>query len=290
MSDSLLSPYNHSISEDQWELYYKERSALDEVNTFGSDASSPIQPGRLRSPLRVLEYAATNVAAPVYGSVLAEKSKIAIGRTLRGSLHITEVDGEEGYFTLSTRLYSPFGIGTSIDFGYSCSFDYRESDFFGLLVAISNNVGDIDAETPRKCKALKEDGSPQPGSVEVFAWNGGNTVGAATAAKISSFEPALFGSISWLSPLKMHNILLAASTCSHYDDVFQELESGIVLASGKKSKFFEAETNGEELSLPETSLYRELRKQKLQGDGLDDDDDNEPGCVPERLLLLAYHK
>lgn len=91
----LLSPYDHSISEDQWELYYKERSALDEVNTFGSDASSPIQPGRLRSLLRVLEYAATNVAAPVYGSVLAEKSKIAIGRTLRGSLHITEVDGEE---------------------------------------------------------------------------------------------------------------------------------------------------------------------------------------------------
>ncbi|KAG8688527.1 hypothetical protein FRC11_005279 [Ceratobasidium sp. 423] len=274
----LLSPYDHSITEEQWELYYEERLALDEINTYGGEASDPVQPDGLRPPLRVLEESAADAAAVIYGSVLAQDSKIAIARALRGSLYITEAEGEEGCFTVNTRLYSPFGIGTSIDLAYSYSFDYRESDFFGLLVARSNKVGDLDAENPRKCKALKEDGSAQAGSVEVFAWNGGNVVGAATAAELGSFEPTLFGSI-------------AASTCCRYDDEYQELKAGIVTASSKKLKFFEGETTGNELDKAETALYKKLRKQMLGGDALDvdgsEDEDDHPGCVPNRLLLLA---
>ncbi|CAE6467803.1 unnamed protein product [Rhizoctonia solani] len=291
----LLPPYDHSITEEQWELYYKERLALDEINTCGSEASSPVQSDGLRPPLRVMEESAADAAAVIYGSVLAEDSKIAIARTLRGSLYITEADGEEGCFTVNTRLYSPFGIGMSVDLAYNYSFDYRESDFFGLLVARPNKPGDLDTENPRKCKALKEDGSAQVGSVEVFVWNGGNAVGAATAADISSFEPTLFGSKGWLSPLKLHNLLLAASTCSRYDDVYQELNPDIATASSKKLKFFEGETTENELEKVETALYKKLRKQMLEGDasgvvdGLEDEDD-QPGCVPDRLLLLARHK
>ncbi|CAE6501403.1 unnamed protein product [Rhizoctonia solani] len=287
----LLPPYDHSITEDQWELYYKERSALDGINTFGSDASSSVLPRELRPPLRVLEDASANLAATIYGSVLAEASKIAIARTLRGSLYITEADGQEGWQAPGSIRLLESGPPLTLDI-VIYSFDYRESDFFGLLVAISNGVGDIDVENPGKCKALEEDGSPRPESVEVFAWNGGNTVGAATATEISSFEPTLFGSTSWLSPLKLHNLLLAASTCSHYDDIFQELELGIEIASSRKFKFFEGETAGDELSSIETSLYKKLRQQMLgrEGDGLEEDDDDQPGCVPERLLLLARHK
>ncbi|KAL5641678.1 hypothetical protein ACGC1H_001974 [Rhizoctonia solani] len=225
------------------------------------------------------------------GSVLVEESKIAIARTLRGSLYITSADGMEGCFTVNTRLYSPFGIGMSVDFGYSYSFDYRESDFFGLLVTKSNRVGDIDAESPRKCKALTEDGSPQPGGVEIFSWYGGNTVGAATADEFSSFEPTLFGSTGGLSPLKLHDLLLAASTCSQYDDRYQGLEPDIAVASSKNLKFFEGETTGGELSEAEMALYKKLRKHMLSGNAEGDvDDDDLPGCVPDRLLLLARYK
>ncbi|KEP49008.1 hypothetical protein V565_110330 [Rhizoctonia solani 123E] len=287
----LLPPYDHRISEDEWDLYFRERTALDELNTFGSDASASIQPGELRPPLRVLEDSAADIAAAMYGSVLVEESKIAIARTLRGSLYITSATGMEGCFTVNTRLYSPFGIGTSVDFGYDYSYDYRESDYFGLLVAKSNKVGDIDAESPRKCKALAEDGSPQPGSVEIFSWHGGNTVGAVTAAKLSSFEPTLFGSTGWLSPLKLHNLLLAASTCSQYDDCYQELEPGIAVASSKNLKFFAGETTGGEFSEAEMALYKRLRKDMLSGNAKGDvDEDDQPGCVPDRLLLLARHK
>ena len=79
------------------ERSYRERSALDEVNTCGSDASAPIQPDELRPPLRVLGDSAADVAAAIYGSVMPEESKIAIARTLRGSLYITEADGQEGW-------------------------------------------------------------------------------------------------------------------------------------------------------------------------------------------------
>ncbi|CAE7151873.1 unnamed protein product [Rhizoctonia solani] len=261
----LLPPYDHSITEEQWELYHKERSALDELNTIGSEASKPIRPSELRPPLRVLEDSAADAAAAIYGSVLAEESKLAIARTLRGSIYITAADGMEGCFSVNTRLYSPFGIGTSVDFAYSYSFDYRESDFFGLLTAKSNKVSAIDAENPSRCKALQEDGSPMPGSVEIFSWYGGNQVGAATAAEFSSFEPALFGSTGWLSPLKLHNLLFAASTCSQYDDCYQELKSDIVVASSKKLKFFEGETPGGKLSDAENVLYRKLREHMLSG-------------------------
>ncbi|CAE6521339.1 unnamed protein product [Rhizoctonia solani] len=257
--NSLLPPYDHRISEDEWDLYFRERTALDELNTFGGDASASIQPGELRPPLRVLEDSAADIAAAI--------------------------------FTVNTRLYSPFGIGTSVDFGYDYSYDYRESDYFGLLVAKSNKVGDIDAESPRKCKALAEDGSPQPGSVEIFSWHGGNTVGAVTAAKLSSFEPTLFGSTGWLSPLKLHNLLLAASTCSQYDDCYQELEPGIAVASSTNLKFFAGETTGGEFSEAEMALYKRLRKDMLSGNAKGDvDEDDQPGCVPDRLLLLARHK
>ncbi|CAE6494932.1 unnamed protein product [Rhizoctonia solani] len=283
----LLPPYDHRISEDEWDLYFRERTALDELNTFGSDASASIQPGELRPPLRVLEDSAADIAAAMYGSVLVEESKIAIARTLRGSLYITSATGMEGWqVDLNPSKDSSLTVLNPVS-----PYDYRESDYFGLLVAKSNKVGDIDAESPRKCKALAEDGSPQPGSVEIFSWHGGNTVGAVTAAKLSSFEPTLFGSTGWLSPLKLHNLLLAASTCSQYDDCYQELEPGIAVASSKNLKFFAGETTGGEFSEAEMALYKRLRKDMLSGNAKGDvDEDDQPGCVPDRLLLLARHK
>jgi hypothetical protein len=42
-----------------------------------------------------LQTASQNVSAAIYGSVLEDDAKIAIARTLRGSLYLLELEGED---------------------------------------------------------------------------------------------------------------------------------------------------------------------------------------------------
>ncbi|CAE6467813.1 unnamed protein product [Rhizoctonia solani] len=288
----LLPPYDHGMTEKQWKAYHDERSALDKVNTCGYSARPTLKPEYLcANPWRVLEIASRNIASAIYGSVLEEEEKIAIARTLRGSLYLLELEGEDDDGPRSvyakTRLYSPFGIGTSIDFSYDYHFRYREGEQFGSLIGMSNGVEDLDPEKPRKSKAIKGFDTPKPGSVKIFSWSGTKRITATTADRINSFEPTLFGSTGWLSPLKLHNLLFAAGTGLMYGEDSYSTDPEI--ASRAKFTFFEGETTGDELSKTENALYDELDEEEPEED-LGDvylSEDEKAGCVPRRLLLLA---
>ncbi|KAJ1311866.1 hypothetical protein OPQ81_010326 [Rhizoctonia solani] len=120
----LLPPYDTSISEKRWENYYKERAALDKVNSSGAEESKDIISEELdQDTWKILRKAAGDLAAILLGSNLAnEERKRQIARTLMGSLYFLEMwgndegDGSPREVQSRTRLYSPFGTGGSIDF------------------------------------------------------------------------------------------------------------------------------------------------------------------------------
>ena len=97
---SLLPPYRDH-HEESWKNYYEQRAALDKVNTPGNDAAESIVSEELgQDTWKLLRKASDNVAAAIYGATLDdEERKLAIARTLRGSLHYLDLFGndEEGY-------------------------------------------------------------------------------------------------------------------------------------------------------------------------------------------------
>ena len=96
----MLPPYNTGISEKNWQAYYEERAALDEINTPDSDASKPIVSEELgQDTWNLLRKASMNVAKVIYGSVADEEERKQIARVIRGSLYYTDLWGndEEGY-------------------------------------------------------------------------------------------------------------------------------------------------------------------------------------------------
>lgn len=126
----------------------RERRALDEINTKHSDKSKKIVSEELgQDTFSILRAASSSIAAAIYGAAqLDEADKTRIARTLRGSLYFTELWGndEEGWVHASayalihiadpslysggdnprtvnskTRLYSPFGLGTSLELVYN---------------------------------------------------------------------------------------------------------------------------------------------------------------------------
>jgi hypothetical protein len=83
---------------------FSERSALDKVNSKGTDESKPIVSEELgQDTWTILRRASGNVAAAIFGSSLDEEHKKRIGRTLLGSLYFTDLWGnDEGQVDSST--------------------------------------------------------------------------------------------------------------------------------------------------------------------------------------------
>lgn len=76
----------------------------------------------------------------------------------------------------------------------------------------------------------------------------------------------------------MFNFLCAAGTVLHY----QEENRATVTHAGTKFKFFQGESEGQELRKSETELFLQLEKEQFGALGKD-----EEVCMPQRLLLLA---
>ncbi|KAJ7842364.1 hypothetical protein B0H14DRAFT_2780876 [Mycena olivaceomarginata] len=136
------------------------------------------------------------------------------------------------------------------------------------------------------CTAVVKDSRSRekPGefSVKVFDMNNSKIKGT-TAQKITDFEEQFFGSSDWLdrshnSPLKLFNFLCAAGTVLHY----KEENQSTVTQAGTKFKFFQGESEGQELRKSEDELFLQLEKDKFGALGKD-----EEVCMPQRLLLLA---
>ncbi|KAF8597266.1 hypothetical protein BDV93DRAFT_610504 [Ceratobasidium sp. AG-I] len=295
----LLPPYDTSIKEKQWETYYNERSALDKVNSSGADESKPIVSEELdQDTWVILRKAAGNVAAAILGSSLDDADhKKQIAYTLMGSLYFTDLwgndegDGSPREVSAKTRLYSPFGIGTSIDFFYS--YHYRTRMFgagerFSSLYVKSKTIDECNAKEPRACTAFELNShhveKAAPDAVTIFdrAIRGGGESKGTTAANIKSFEEPLFGCEGWLSPLKLANLLLAAATVLSYNEADRTTAKSAV----EKFQFFQGESDGKSALTPELARLANLEKADPVATGGETEEKFEV-CIPQRMLLLA---
>ena len=106
---SLLPPYRDH-HEESWKNYYEQRAALDEVNTPENAAADSIISEELgQDTWKLLRKASDGVAAVIYGAALEDEGrKVAVARTLRGSLYYCDLWGndEEGR-VLITMLCAP---------------------------------------------------------------------------------------------------------------------------------------------------------------------------------------
>ncbi|KAF8597788.1 hypothetical protein BDV93DRAFT_527186 [Ceratobasidium sp. AG-I] len=286
-----------SIEEKHWQTYHRERSALDKINTLGGGESRSIESEDLGCDTWwVLRHAAEQLAATILGSSLDdEEHKKRIAHTLLGSLYFTGLDGQNDCdgsprtVDAKTRLYSPFGIGTSIDLCYSYHYRMRGygSERFASLWVKSKTIEECDAKKPNACTACE----CIPGRVEKAAAGaatlfnrGGNSSRGTTAANIERFEKPLFGCEGWLSPLKLTNLLHAAATVFSYE----ESDDETLKSASEKFKFFQGEDDGKGALAPE--LARLAKLEEDEPDMPDFDEIPEEGfeiCIPQRLLLLA---
>ncbi|QRV75791.1 hypothetical protein RhiJN_03806 [Ceratobasidium sp. AG-Ba] len=280
----LLPPYNLSITEAQWKTYYSERSALDKVNTPGTAESKEIVSEELcQDTWAILRKMSGNVAAAIFGASLDEEHKKQIGRTMLGSLYFTEMWGNDYddhpcEIRSMSRLYSPFGLGTSIDLYYTYNLRHRimmRGERYASFYVASRTIHNCDAKNPRSCSAVEKNSSGVQkaayDAITVFDRNMSKSK-STTAANIKTFEEPLFACEGWLSPLKLTQMLFAAGGVMH----FKEEDKETPKAALGKFQYFQGESDGQAILKAELARLGELEKAADQG-----------RAVPQRLLLLA---
>ncbi|KAF9265898.1 hypothetical protein L218DRAFT_986074 [Marasmius fiardii PR-910] len=239
---------------------------------------------------RHVRNACKSVSQVVYGAVGEEEDRVSIARTLRGSLYYLSLrihcpdPGDSPLRTVNakTRLYSPHGLGTSVDLVWSyhyrarMMFSERSADLWAKTRAIS----DCNSAKPRTSLAVV--GEPmvngfkaRTGTVKLIRMMDSKDV---TAAQLGGLERCRFGGEGWLSPRKIFEVIAYAGTVGHYEE---ELRRQLLKKPGlDKFKFFNDETDGKK------ALTKEEKKAKwvnsaptgVEKDGV---------CVPMHLLALA---
>ncbi|CAE7184485.1 unnamed protein product [Rhizoctonia solani] len=306
----LLAPYNMSITEEQWKAYYDERFALDKVNTVDSDESTPTEAKYLDENIwKVLRKAAEHVASAILASTLdnAERKK-SISRTLLGSLYFMSVDGsseglgapEPRNLDTTTRLYSPFGLGTSVDFHYSYHYRMRsyEDERDAMLNAAAREIGECNPNKPTKCAVkpeLSEDSEEEEelsmqienvNAYTLFSGSGGMgndwSTMYITEENVKTFEEPLLGTKGWISPRKLVDILTAAGTALLHGELDTEVGEHLL----HEFDYYQGEKSGKGIFAKERRQLTQLEKVEK---AKDKKDPAREVCVPERLLLLARH-
>ncbi|KAG8729176.1 hypothetical protein FRC10_004193 [Ceratobasidium sp. 414] len=266
---------------------HSEQSTLDKINTSGSDKSMPIVAEELgKDNLHTLRKMSEDIAAAIFGSVLDDEHKRRIGRTLLGSLYFTELsgtgkgDGSPREVRAMSRLYSAFGLGTSIDTFYSYYLRSARGNRFASLDVNANTIASCDTKNPRRCKVIEPNARGEDkvvrDAITVFDRNGGKSK-STTAANIQTFEESLFGCEGWLSPLKLVNILFAAAGVMS----FLEDDEQTPKATLAKFQLFQGESNGQAVLKQELPELTKLEKETGGGEH------EYEVCVPQQLLLLA---
>ncbi|CAE6354710.1 unnamed protein product [Rhizoctonia solani] len=313
---NLLAPYDTTITEEQWQAYYEERSALDKINTIDSPESAAIGGECLDENMwRVLRKAAEQVTSAILSSALGDaERKKSISRTLLGSLYFMSVDGsseglgapEPRNLDMTTRLYSPFGLGTSIDFHYNYHYRMRsyEDERNAMLNAATREISECNPSKSTKCAAEPElpehdeedeekaEQVVEPVVIENFKahtlFSGvedmvdGWTTMYITEQNVKNFEEPLLGTKGWISPRKLVDILMAAGTALLHKEVDTEAAEHLQ----HEFDYYQGEKSGKGIFAKERKQLTQLEKAEK---AKDKKDASREVCVPERLLLLARH-
>ncbi|ELU36336.1 hypothetical protein AG1IA_09638 [Rhizoctonia solani AG-1 IA] len=293
----LLAPYDSTITEAQWKKYYEERSMLDRINTIRGGKSDPIEAEELGQPSwTILQDSIENIAAAIMGSAQPQDAdhKKRIAYVLLGSFYYLRVDGsyegngppESRNLDIFSRLYSPFGIGSSVDFHYEYYFRQRShklsDERLASLTAKLRTIVDCGAEPPSQSEGDdEEEEDEEEGSNNAYIifggqedGNGGLSTQFMSETTIKQFEKTLFGTEGWLSPRKMADILLASGGVLQY----HEADTEAAVSFLNKFQYFTGENTGKRALAPE------IKRMVL---GEPDTPANSPYCVPQRRLWLA---
>ncbi|CAE7151883.1 unnamed protein product [Rhizoctonia solani] len=288
----LLAPYDSSITEAQWQKYYTERSALDQINTLRGGHSDPIESEDLGQPTwGILRESGDVVAAAIMGSAQLQDvdRKKRITHVLFGSLYFIRLAGtDEGngrpeprHLDVYNRLYSPFGIGSSVDFHYDYHyrrrFQRQDDERFASLSARLRTIADCGAAPPKQSEDDEEEESPADAYVIFDSQEdgeGGLNTQFINEATLKVFEKSLFGTQGWLSPRKIADILLAGGSVLQYHEV--DTEAAVSLLD--KFQYFPGENTGKRALAPELKRLT-LIEVTLPLNGA--------VCIPQNRLLLA---
>ncbi len=140
----LIAPFDTTISEEQWEQYYKERAALDWYTTAPQECSGGDNlPWTEDFPKPKFKYFITDDESDEDNvQYHANSLRKALKETVSGCPKLTAAipdfadrlasgiymlhgrreancNGDSQDFHCQTRLYSPYGLGTSVDFRLS---------------------------------------------------------------------------------------------------------------------------------------------------------------------------
>ncbi|KAG8708376.1 hypothetical protein FRC11_006532, partial [Ceratobasidium sp. 423] len=263
----LLAPYDSTITEEQWKKYYDERSALDEINTWQGGKSGPIESEDLGQPTwGILRESGDVVAAAIMGSAQLQDidRKKRITHVLFGSFYFIRLDGsDEGngppeprHLEVYSRLYSPFGLGTSVDFHYGYHyrrrFERQDDERFASLTARLRTIADCGAEPPSQSEDAPDEEPETPANAYVIFdgqedGEGGLDTQFINEVTLKQFEKTLFGTEGWLSPRKMADILLAGGSVLQYHEA--DTEAAVSLLN--KFQYFPGENTGKRALAPE---------------------------------------
>ncbi|CAE6467820.1 unnamed protein product [Rhizoctonia solani] len=290
----LLAPYDSTITEVQWKKYYNERSALDRVNTMRGRKSGHIESEDLGQPTwGALRGSGDAIAAAIMGSAQLQdvNRKKRIAHVLLGSFYYMRLEGvDEGngppeprHLELHSRLYSPFGLGTSVDFRYKYYYRRRitrqDDERLAVLTAKLRTVADCGAEPPSQSEDDSEGENDGPANAYIIFGGeedgqGGLNTSFINEVTLKQFEKTLFATEGWLSPRKMADILLAAGSVKQYHEV--DTEAAVSLLD--KFQYFPGETTGKRALAPE------LKRMISKGPSIPT---RGPVCVPQSKLWLA---
>ena len=285
---NLIAPFDPTIPDEMWESYYRERAALDwyineanglqevwtEETAYGERSAKP-------NPAWTEDFPKPPMYAYLDGDCYQEfdtpqNHVKSIGEALKkvveGCPQLTDEAGNEnigdklaagvyvleGYtnwddddcrsFDCKTRLYSPYGLGTAVDFKLRWHFRQRMTftEHFATVDFAVRSCEDINHLEPQK-SAVAQKGVPgnSANAISLFSMDRADsgylkrTIVAAN--KLRKAEETLFGRKNLLSERKMFNILMCAASSVECRCVAEDLNENIVPFSRRKWKKFVGE-------------------------------------------------
>ncbi|VDB96537.1 unnamed protein product [Peniophora sp. CBMAI 1063] len=234
----LLPPYDTSIDDSAWKDYYEERLALEELNKIETPEANRLLASQVfdKKSIELLRQARKDIARVLRGAALWDGAREGYPRSASSGLYFTSlssvsgilppgsrVEGPELSVRVKTRLYSPLGLGTSLDLYYNHHIMRPQSASFrnlSTLLARDRSIQDCDTRNPALSGVVRATGygyveERLPGTSEILQVID-ERVSHIDQAALHELEKALFGTSRWLSPRKILQLVITAALAGEH--------------------------------------------------------------------------